>query len=473
MKETVELRDFFLKHRHQNEMILCTLVGKIGSSFRGLGAKKIILLNEEDRESACGLMSGGCLEASIEKTARQRFHELPFTEKFNTLSDEDRLFGYQTGCQGEIELKFEKIDASADIDLFLPYNPVHLVLIGCGADADPYLPLTKSLGWTLELIDHRRDLADASRFPGAKVRHIPVSEIANELPTGPRVAVVLMTHNYEVDMEILRGMSHSHYGYVGSLGPYRRFERLQKDLEVIYGFQMPEAFVQQVHAPAGIYLRGQAPSEIALSVVAQIQGELVEHPRDHVWTLILAAGAAKRFGGPKPLAQWKTDTLLGQAMNSALQPEHTVVITGGHDEVMQPYLQGVNSVYNAFWNEGMGTSIRCGIEFIQQFDPNAETIVILPVDQPLVSRQHLQNLVNESRLTNRCALTTNDQGVVGAPAALPQSLFEKGLKLRGDRGLKSVLTAGEIILVENNEALQDADTPQELQKLVLTLNDSI
>ena len=102
MRDLVELRAFCELHQNDEGLVMCTLVRKSGSSYRSVGAKKLVASNGKN----CGLLSGGCLEGSIEKAARERKHEMPFIESFSTLSDEDRLMGYQVGCQGVIDILF-------------------------------------------------------------------------------------------------------------------------------------------------------------------------------------------------------------------------------------------------------------------------------------------------------------------------------------------------------------------------------
>jgi molybdenum cofactor cytidylyltransferase len=510
MRDIVELREFFATHRvtrssglhspREDKLILCTLIEKKGSSYRGVGAKKIVSLT---RSLSAGLLSGGCLEASIEKTARLRFAELPFTEKFSTLAEEDRLLGYQTGCQGEITLLFESMTL-ADIDLYLPFGaakkaegvavdvngggtrfftrksevpqgwffdpwiqPVQLFVVGCGADAPVYLPLAQALGWEIAFMDHRSEFADPARFCGAKVRKVATNDLAREIPEGSNVAVILMTHNYEVDMEVVRGLRKHELGYLGCLGPVRRFLQIKEDLKRLYDETIGENLAQVTHAPAGIFPHSATAEEIALSVVTQIQHQLVETPRSRAWTLILAAGASRRFGGPKALAPWRNKTLIAHALETAemVCGERVLVVTGGHHEMIQKHLDIRSLVFNDRWQSGIGTSIAAGVSEILSRDPRAETILILPVDQPLVTSKHLQTLLNDSRRSRRCALTVNKDAVVGSPAAVPKPLFDKALLLNDDRGLKSILSPGEWLGVEDTSALLDIDYPEDISRL--------
>jgi xanthine dehydrogenase accessory factor len=503
MKDLVEIKKF-IAARSQEQLILCTLVHKIGSSYRGIGSKKILA---RDGKSS-GLLSGGCLENAIEMKALENFDRLPFVESFSTLADEDRLLGYQTGCKGVIDVLFEKFDFDK-INLQIPFgsdapawgvrvglrapdlgqrsfvdgpsgvalgeesliepwlSPLHLVIIGCGADADAYIPFARSLGWSLQFLDYRGDFATPDRFPGEHVEHQKLEKIAGRVPQGPHVAVILMTHNFEADLEILRGLKNHRVGYVGCLGPALRYEKLQNDLKSLYGESLSPHIKSVVSAPIGLFTHSSSPEAIALSVVAQIQEKLVEAPKENTWTMILAAGASKRFGSAKALAEWQGKTLLHQALQTArsISGPATLVVTGGHADLITPHLQEAHSTYNEAWSQGMGTSIAKGISSIRRRDPHAEYVIVLPVDQPLVDANHLKNLVRESKRTGRCVLTAGNN-FMGPPAVIPRRLFAQAESLTADHGLKSVLPESEMATVDGVFAARDFDSPQELAGLI-------
>lgn len=317
MRDLVELRHFF-KRAEEEDLVLCTIVGKTGSSYRALFAKKLISLQKQD---SCGLLSGGCLEKEIEEAARECVGQLPFVRSFSTLSEEDRLMGYQKGCAGVIDVLFEKIPRRPDLmDLYLPYGdevraagvrihldsknlgervfvskcdmavdipetliepwatPIALTVVGCGADADPYLELSKALGWSVRFVDYRRDLARQDRFAASdnvKPELVAREKIADSLVEGPRSAVVLMTHNFEADLHIYSGLLNKKFGYLGCVGPRRRYDLLKKDLKNFFDKEPdPDWESRVVNAPPGITSANHSPAEIALSIVADIQLKL-------------------------------------------------------------------------------------------------------------------------------------------------------------------------------------------------------
>lgn len=319
MKDLLELRKFYNKTLTE-DLVLCTLVRKTGSSYRNVFAKKLVSV---DTKTTVGLLSGGCIEKEIEDLAIDDFNKLPFIKTFNTLSEEDRLMGYQKGCAGIIDILFEHVPKDLDSkDLYLPFGtepkaenvsislkpeslgrrhfvtqdiasltleysenlifepwhkPIELTVIGCGADADPYLELSKTLGWAVRFIDYRSDLARPDRFRDEYVEaeHIPLDKIATSVKEGADTAVILMTHSFESDLHIFSDLIEKNIGYLGCVGPRRRYELLKKDLKTHFDKTPSEEWESRVvKAPPGITPANHTPVEIAFSIMADIQVRL-------------------------------------------------------------------------------------------------------------------------------------------------------------------------------------------------------
>ena len=478
MKDLLDIRHFveqkIQSSQAAEQLVLCTLIRKTGSSYRSVGAKKIVSLSG----SSVGLLSGGCLEASIEKFARENYDRLPQTQLYDMLSDEDRLLGYQTGCQGAIEILFERVelDSKDFLTQRIPYDPIQLYIVGCGADAPAYGPLAQSMGWEIHYLDYRRNLVE--NFMGAQAVYATPKQMGSLIPHGPRVAVMLMTHNFEADLEILNHLRHHRVGYLGCLGPAERFARLQKDLLQMYDRRLDAELLTVAHGPAGIFSRGRSPEEIAFSVVAEIHQILVDQSgaeaqekmkREQVtqkpWAVILAAGESRRYGGgSKALAEFSGSTFLERALAIAkvVAGGRVMVVTGAHNETLSSHLSSVQSVYNPQWSQGMGSSISCGLTRVLTVDPHASGVILMTVDQPYVTVEHLKELCHAGQNSDRCALTALDD-VMGPPAYVPSLYFPLAQALKGERGLKSVLKLSQIIGVESSSALRDFDTREEMQ----------
>lgn len=148
---------------------------------------------------------------------------------------------------------------------FLP-QPVGLTIFGAGDDAQPVAALAETLGWRVTVADHRPAWVTAERFPGARLSQTS----AEEVPLRSDDFILVMNHNYETDKGVLRRLAGLPARYVGILGPRRRTERILADLAG-EGVTPTEAVLESWHYPVGLDLGGETPTEIAISIVAEIQ----------------------------------------------------------------------------------------------------------------------------------------------------------------------------------------------------------
>jgi xanthine dehydrogenase accessory factor len=158
--------------------------------------------------------------------------------------------------------------------------PVPLVIFGGGDDAIPLARCADLLGWHITVIDARPAYANRERFPAADAVHClrpeDLAECAQEL-LPPDALVVVMTHNYLQDLDLLRILLARRLRYLGALGPRARTQRLLDELHRDNGAIRPETLAA-LHSPAGLDLGAETPAEIALSLVAEMQATLACRP---------------------------------------------------------------------------------------------------------------------------------------------------------------------------------------------------
>ncbi len=154
--------------------------------------------------------------------------------------------------------------------------PRALLICGAGQDAIPLARLGKELGWRVRVVDGRRAYATRERFPDADdIIHCPAPEFGARVAVETGEAAVIMTHNYLHDRDILRALLPSPAAYIGLLGPRARTERLLADLAALNDaapeLDLGKHSLRRLHAPAGLDIGAQAPEQIALSIVAEIE----------------------------------------------------------------------------------------------------------------------------------------------------------------------------------------------------------
>lgn len=158
---------------------------------------------------------------------------------------------------------------SAFIELVEP--KLSLVIFGAGNDAIPLTQMANILGWNITVIDGRHTHINSQRFPLARKTMITKAESAlEELLIDDRTAFVLMTHNYNYDLEILNQLSRKHCSYIGILGPKKKFMRMLDDL-ASNGLEIPRSAMENIYSPVGLDIGAETAEEIALSIISEIK----------------------------------------------------------------------------------------------------------------------------------------------------------------------------------------------------------
>ena len=184
----------------------------------------------------------------------------------------------------------------------------------------------------------------------------------------------------------------------------------------------------------------------------------------NIGVLIMAAGAATRFGSPKQLAQYQGQTLLQRCIDSAtaIFPNKVSVVLGAHADQIEPQILGVEIIVNSHWQQGLGASIACGAKHV---DTETNGVLILLADQIHIGPEQLQVIAKAFEGDNIVA--AHYCGARGVPAIFPRSYFQQLQELTEDSGAKKLLNNEEISVTEIAlpEAALDIDRPEDLHTL--------
>jgi molybdenum cofactor cytidylyltransferase len=155
---------------------------------------------------------------------------------------------------------------------------------------------------------------------------------------------------------------------------------------------------------------------------------------------ILAAGAARRFGGLKLLADVGGVPLLARVAGEACRSccDRVAVVLGADAGALAMVLgeQSVERLENDRWDEGMSSSIHVAVKWARRRD--LEALVLVVADQSRLDAGHLDTLVAVSRGGTRIAASYY-AGVLGVPAVFPRAVFPKLSALSGDAGARTIL----------------------------------
>ena len=180
--------------------------------------------------------------------------------------------------------------------------------------------------------------------------------------------------------------------------------------------------------------------------------------------LVLAAGAARRFGAPKQLAELDGRPLLEHVLAAmASSPlDRVVVVLGAYGEEIldRIALHGAAPVHCSDWKEGQAASLRTGIAAVAE----AEAVVVALGDQPFLSARAVARVL-AARAPEVDALRAGYDGKPGHPVVLERALFPRLAALRGDAGAREVIAGASVreVPCDGLGRPDDIDTPEELE----------
>jgi molybdenum cofactor cytidylyltransferase len=163
--------------------------------------------------------------------------------------------------------------------------------------------------------------------------------------------------------------------------------------------------------------------------------------------IVLAGGASSRMGQPKALLRLGSETFAERLVSLfALRCERVSVVTGAHHAEILAALPQLKErvVFNAQHEQGMFSSLRCGLEAAA----GAESVLFSPVDFAAVGAGSVACLFERS----------------GASVVKPRWRGKSGHPVLIGRDAIDVLR--EAPEVDDEAVAQDCDTPEDYLKLV-------
>lgn len=182
--------------------------------------------------------------------------------------------------------------AEVFVEPLLP--PARLIVCGAGHDAIPLIEIASRVGFEVTVVDRREALLTHDRFPSAAgfVR-TDFPQAASAVRPDARTYIVIMTHHFTHDRDLLAAFLPSDARYIGMLGPRERTERLLRALRKD-GAGFTEDQLGRLHGPVGLDLGSEGPEEIAVAIVAEVaavrRGGTAGFLRDRAWAPSAATG---------------------------------------------------------------------------------------------------------------------------------------------------------------------------------------
>lgn len=195
--------------------------------------------------------------------------------------------------------------------------------------------------------------------------------------------------------------------------------------------------------------------------------------------VILAAGASSRMKSPKSLLRIDDKTFLAWCKRSfnLAGVNEVLVVTGYGREDLQEEIAALNlkEIYNQDYKEGMFSSIKTALRYINDNMPEIDALLLLPVDNPLVRPATITAIYNYfNKSGNRDSLfIPHFLGKPGHPPLIGVGHIKPILAYEGEGGLQSYLEnvkkedpKATVISVADEEILIDCDTPEDYKELL-------
>ena len=153
--------------------------------------------------------------------------------------------------------------------LYDPIAPVdRLLILGAGHVGQALARFAVNLDFSVCVADSRPEFASPSRFPsGVETRTGDFTTIVDDYAFGDSTYVVVVGPSHSSDLECARAILKREYRYAGIIGSKRK-ARMILDQAIAEGF--PPQKVNDLRTPIGADIGAETPSEIAVSILAEI-----------------------------------------------------------------------------------------------------------------------------------------------------------------------------------------------------------
>ena len=202
-------------------------------------------------------------------------------EEDNTLTGDIPFTGIKEGVMKDVKMamktqvsSFKNYNSDGQtITAFIEFlhPPISLVVVGAGNDAIPLVNIADFIGWETRVVDGRNTHAKPERFVSAcQVLVSKPEKVLDQIPIDKQTVFVLMTHNYNYDLAMLKALLDRNVTYIGLLGPKKKLVRMVGELKDI-GMEITEKQLSSVYGPVGLEIGAETAEEIALSIISEIK----------------------------------------------------------------------------------------------------------------------------------------------------------------------------------------------------------
>ncbi|MCI0603291.1 XdhC/CoxI family protein [bacterium] len=235
----------------RKHFVVATILETKGSCPQQSGAK-IIVRSDGSFEFTIG---GGTFEAEvIQDSLAFLKSDSPQTRDYKLTKSELGMY-----CQGLVKVFFEK------------YAPRPQLLIFGGGHVGQAL---SRIGAATELfsvvvVDDRKEYASRKKHPAADRIILTDRNFTKKIPqVDEETYIVILTRCHATDKLLVQKYADSKTAYVGLIGSQAKIRQFARELQQEEGMQAKT--FERIHAPVGLQIGGKNPSEIAISILAEV-----------------------------------------------------------------------------------------------------------------------------------------------------------------------------------------------------------
>jgi molybdenum cofactor cytidylyltransferase len=185
--------------------------------------------------------------------------------------------------------------------------------------------------------------------------------------------------------------------------------------------------------------------------------------------IVLAAGVSSRMGRAKQTLLLSGKPMLEMVLDAYRRAgvDMIVVVLGAHAAQIRKMvnLNKETVVLNRLFRNGMSGSLRLGLRAAEK---DADAVIVALGDQPFLSPATIRSMIEAHSGSKAPVVVPVYHGVRGNPVLFDRSVFPELMRIRGDKGAKSVVERhrGSLreVPVEDRGVLVDIDTPSDYSK---------
>jgi xanthine dehydrogenase accessory factor len=292
--------------RNGHRAVMGTIVRTWGSAPRPVGSLVVI----RDDGLVVGSVSGGCIEDDLVDRVRTGAFAAKGPQRVTYGVTAEDAFKFGLPCGGTLELVLEPVTPDtrlgellqrildgrqtvrtldmktgrvtleegrgtdvltvSDDTLVSVHGPRwRLLIVGAGQLTHFVAQMALALDYQVTICDPREEYADGWLVPGTTLVRTMPDDTVIEFKPDHNTAIIALTHDPKLDDLALMEALKSPAFYVGAIGSQKnQATRRERLLE----FGVTTGDLQRLHGPIGLKNGARTPSEIAVSILAELTG---------------------------------------------------------------------------------------------------------------------------------------------------------------------------------------------------------